>query len=265
LPGGRCPGGLAAEGLSGGYGGRVVVRGVSLRAPPGSVTAVLGPNGSGKTTLLRLLAGLLEPREGVVRVCGRSLEELGPRGRARLVAYVPAGAARGLGQLVEEYVAAGRYPLWRGLRSTPREEDLEAARGALGRLEAGGLAGRRLGELSSGEAQRASLAHGLARGAPVLLVDEPTSFQDIRGRLLVYRVLRGEAARGSAVVVATHDFMLAGLYADRVVVLSGGRVAAEGVPWEALTPGVVGEVFRVRASWVEVPGLGRLLVPLEPL
>ncbi len=265
MAGAACPGGLVARGVSGGYGARVVVRGVSLRAAPGRVTAVVGPNGSGKTTLLRLLAGLLEPLEGVVEACGRRLAGLDPRSRARLVAYVPAAAPRGLGQLVEEYVAAGRYPLWGGLRSTPREEDLEAARGALSRLEALGLAHRRVGELSSGEAQRASLAHGVARGAPVLLVDEPTSFQDVRGRLLVYRALRGEAGRGAVVVVATHDFVLAGLYADHVVVVSGGRVVAQGAPGEALTPSVVGEVFRVRAEWVEAPGLGRLLVPVEPL
>ncbi len=260
-----CPGGLVARGVTGGYRGRVVVRSVSMRAEPGRVTAVVGPNGSGKTTLLRLLAGLLEPLEGVVEACGRRLSGLGPRDRARLVAYVPASAPRGLGQLVEEYVAAGRYPLWGGLRSTPLGADIEAARRALAGLEALGLAARRVGELSSGEAQRASLAHGLVRGAPVLLVDEPTSFQDIRGRLLVYRALRGEAGRGTAVVVATHDFVLAGLYADRVVVMSGGRVVADGAPGEALTPRVVGEVFGVRVEWVEAPGLGRLLVPVEPL
>lgn len=232
---------------------------VSLCIPRGSVVALVGPNGAGKSTLLEAVAGLRRPLGGRVVVEGRDVYAVPPLVRARLVAYAAAEPLpRGLGQRVEEFVAASRYPLGGGLLG-PSEEDLEAARGLLGELGVSALAARRLSETSSGEAQRALVAYALARGAPLVVLDEPTGFQDVRGRVLVYRALRRYASGGRSVLVATHDFLLASLYADLVAVLSGGRLAAWGAPGEVLTPGLLEEVFGVRVA--ERP----VLVPLEPV
>ncbi len=246
--------------------GRRVLSGLSLYVEESSILAVVGPNGAGKTTLLRVFAGLVEPTAGEVTVAGRRLHGMPPRERARLVAYAPPlPPGRGLGQTVEEFVASSLYPSTGLLgASGPGEAEKREARRVLRLLDAEALAQRRLWELSSGEAQRAMLAHALARGARLLLVDEPTSFQDVRGRLLVYRALRSAAEAGAAVVVATHDFTLASMHADRVAVLAGGRLVAQGAPGEVLTPVLIEEVFRVRAGTVETRW-GRLLVPLEPL
>jgi len=246
---------LRALGVYAERGGSPVLQGVTLEAPPGEVTVVLGPNGAGKTTLLQVLGGLHRPSRGRVLLGDLDVHALAARDRARLIAYVPAVLeAPGLGQTVEEFVAASRYPLHRGLGLGPGRGDLEEAQRQLSRVEADRLAGRRLSALSSGEKQRALLAHALARGARVLLVDEPTSFLDMRGKLLVYKLLREEARRGRVVVAATHDMLLAGLYADRVVLLSEGRVAAQGVPAEVLNPGLLEKVFHVKVELVELEG-----------
>jgi len=233
--------------------GRPVVDGVSACIPRGSVVAVIGPNGAGKSSLLAAVAGLLRPSSGRVLVEGRDVHRLGARERALLVSYAPAEPLpRGLGQTVEEFVAASRYPLGGGLLG-PAPGDLAEARRLLASLGAEGLAGRSLAETSSGEAQRALVAYALARGAPLAVLDEPTGFQDVRGRVLVYTALRRYASRGRGVLVATHDFLLAQHYADLVLVLRRGRVAAAGPPGEALTPRLVEEVYGVRVEVRPVP------------
>jgi len=247
------------RGVTARRGSRVAVEGVSLCIPGGRVVAVVGPNGAGKSTLLATVAGLLAPSSGRVLVAGRDLHSLAPRERARLVAYAAAEPLpRGLGQSVEEFVAASRYPLGGGLLG-PSPADLEVARGLLAELDVPHIAARPLGETSSGEAQRALVAYALARGAPLVVLDEPTGFQDVRGRVLVYRALRRYALGGGSVLVATHDFLLASTYADAVAVLDGGRLVAEGPPGVVLSPGLVERVFKVRVA------RRSLLVPLEPV
>ena len=240
------PGAVVVEDLWVLRGGRPVVRGASFHAPRGVVTAIVGPNGGGKTSLLMGLAGLAPTPRGRALVGGIDVLRLPARRRALLVSYAASEPLpRGLGQSVAEFVAAGRYPL-AGWGLGLREEDLKEARRLLGLLGAGGLAEKPLTETSSGEAQRALVAHALSRGAPLVLLDEPTSFQDIRGRLLIYQALSRYAEdHGAAVIVATHDFVLAGLHAGHVVVLQEGRIVAEGAPEEVLEPGLIQEVYGV--------------------
>jgi iron complex transport system ATP-binding protein len=252
-------GGLVVRGLRVWRGGRLVVRGASFRAPAGVVTAVIGPNGAGKSSLLMGLAGLA-PARGEVLLGGVELLGLPPGERARLLSYAsPDPLPRGLGQRVWEFVAASLYPVSPpGLGLPPGGR--EAALRVLRLLGAEGLADWRLLETSSGEAQRALVAHALARGAPVVVLDEPTSFQDIRGRLLVYRSLaRYAEERGAVVLVATHDFVLAALHAGHVVAVEGGRVVAEGASGEVLQPELLERLYGVKVAERPVP------VPVEPL
>ena len=256
---------LQAIGLYAGIGGRDIIRGVSLEAKPGLVTVILGPNGAGKTTLLRVLAGLLRPREGRVLLEGEDVYSMPPRLRAKRIAYMPPELpAPGLGQSVAEFVAASRYPYRRGLALGPSERDLEDAISLLRVLEIEELSERPLGATSSGEKQRAQIAHVLLRDAHVLVVDEPTSFQDLRGRLLIYTMLSAQAAKGRVVLIATHDMTLASLYADYIIVLDRGVKVAEGTPDEVLEARLLSKVFGVEVTMARIDGRD-VPIPVRPV
>ena len=244
--------------------GTVVLEDVSFEAPPGRLTVILGPNGAGKTTLLRVAAGLLRPERGEVLLDGRPVHSMRARERARLIAYIPAELPEpGLGQRVVEFVAASRYPLHHGLNLRPQPADYREALRALREIGADGIAWRPVSRVSSGEKQRAVIAHGLARHARLVLADEPTSFLDLSGRLRLYTLLRREASRGGIVVAATHDMLLAGLYADKLVLMESGRVVAEGNPWEVLREELLKRVFHVEVRVMRVDGRP-VPVPVAP-
>jgi iron complex transport system ATP-binding protein len=250
--------------VSAGYGETVVIRDVGFSAEPGELLVVLGPNGAGKTTLLRTIAGLHKPLSGKVLLRGTDVYEMNPRDRAKHIAYVPSALpSPGLGQSVAEFVAAGLYPARSGLALGPSRGDLEKAEKLLGKLGIGGLASRPLYATSSGERQRAQLAHALIRGPEVLVVDEPTSFQDMYGRVLMYSVLREYAESGRLVIVATHDMVLAALYATRILLLDKGRVVGDGDPGEVLARDVLERVFNVEIVFAEIGGR-RIPVPVAP-
>jgi iron complex transport system ATP-binding protein len=235
--------------------GKPVLRGVTFTARPGELTVVLGPNGAGKTTLLKTLACLLKPERGMVRLGGRSLCSMPAGERARLVSYIPSVLPEpGLGQLTAEFVAAGRYPLHHGLTLGPTREDIAEAVKLLAELSGENIAWRPLQETSSGERQKALIAHGLARRPRVLLVDEPTSFLDLAGRLLLYSKLLEEASRGAVVVAATHDMILASLYASRIILLKDGKIFADGRPEDVLSEDVLEKLYGVRVKLVEIDG-----------
>lgn len=223
--------------LGHGRGRRRVIHGMSLDAYRGEVLALIGPNGSGKSTALRAVAGLI-PREGEVSV---------PPGRAPGpldVAVMPQSPVLPPGMSVAEYVLLGRTPhLGTFGRESPR--DFEVVEDVLGRLALTDYAARPVTALSGGESQRVTLARALAQQAPLLLLDEPTSSLDIgmaAGVLgLVDELRRREDL---TVVVAIHDLTVAARYADRLVLLSSGAVAAEGAPDQVLTQAVLSEVYR---------------------
>ncbi len=188
-------------------------------------TAVVGPNGAGKSTLLRVLAGLMPPAQGEVVLDGRRLDEWPDSERARRIAWL-AQQGEAEGELtVREVVQLGRLPHL-GLFGTPGPEDDRAVDAALDATECTPWQHRRLHALSGGERQRALLARALATEAPVLLLDEPTTHLDAPHQVALVKLLRRLAA-GRTIVSVMHDLPLA-LHADRVLVLKGGRVHAEG-------------------------------------
>jgi iron complex transport system ATP-binding protein len=186
-------------------------------------TALVGPNGAGKSTLLRVLAGLLAPHTGAVRLMGRELSTLNPNERARQIAWL-GQHHEGAGELsVRETVALGRVPhvgLWADLQAP----DHAAIDAAMALTECTAWADRPLSHLSGGERQRALLARALATQAPVLLLDEPTSHLDPPHQVALARLAR-RLARSHIVVTVVHDLPLA-LAADQVVVMQAGRVCA---------------------------------------
>ncbi|WP_026401930.1 ABC transporter ATP-binding protein [Actinomadura rifamycini] len=252
---------VGVRGLGVELGGRPVLAGVSLDVPAGSWTAVIGPNGAGKSTLLRSVLGLL-PVEGEVRVAGEDLRALKPRQRARVVAYAPQAPNLPLGMTVFDYTLLGRSPYIPHLgRESARDRAIVSE--VLDRLDLTAFAGRALDHLSGGERQRVVLARALAQQTSVLLLDEPTSALDIGHQQQVMELIdRLRLSDGLTVVTTIHDLTLAGQYADALVLLSGGRVAAAGTPAEVLTRDAIEEHFDARVHVAEGPG-GRPVLSLE--
>jgi iron complex transport system ATP-binding protein len=225
---------IELESVSVRFGRKEVVRGVTADIAGGEWVALLGPNGAGKTTLLRAIAGLV-PASGSIVVGGTPVARLGRREIARRVALVPQIPSLPPALTVTEYVTLGRTPYISYL-ATESRRDLEAVERALERLELVELADRLLGSLSGGERQRAVLARALVQDAPVLLLDEPTSALDIghqQQALELLDTLRADA--GLTLVAAMHDLTLAAQYADRVLLMDGGRVVADGDPEAVLS------------------------------
>ncbi len=241
---------LEAKNLSAGYPGRAVLAGVSLAAQPGRVLALLGPNGCGKSTLLRTMAGLLPPLGGEVLLDGR--RDYSPRQAAQRVAYLPQSRTAP-NITVRRLVLHGRFPYLSYPRRYGRE-DYEAVDRALAAADALDLADRPLPELSGGQRQKAYLAMALAQETEAILMDEPTTFLDIRHQLEVLALVRRLAEEGRGVVLALHDLCLALTAADDVAVLGEGRLLALGGPEAVYQSKVLERVMGVRLDRSEGPG-----------
>jgi iron complex transport system ATP-binding protein len=246
-----------AEGLAYRYpdAGRRAVDGVTLEVPAGGCTALLGPNGSGKSTLLRLLLGTRTPQAGRVEFGGRPLASWPRAALAREVGVVPQSEEVPVPLTVRELVAMGRYPhlgSWR----REGEGDRRAVEAALARCEVAELAGRPVSTLSGGERQRARIARALAQEPSVLALDEPTAALDVHHEMAIFELLRDLARSGTTVLLVTHNLNLAARYADRLVLLDRGRVAAAGAPPEVLRRERIEAVYRWPVLVVPHPGPG---------
>ena len=237
---------LAAQQLEVALSGRTVLHDVSLSLPSGQLVALVGPNGAGKTTLLRALAGLV-PSTGTIEVGGDHLSSLSLRERAKRFGYLPQGHLVHWPLPAKDVVALGRYPhgATDPARLSPRDE--QAVLRAMQATNVVEFSERPVTELSGGERSRVALARVLAVEAPIVLADEPTASLDPRYQIDVMINLRGAADRGVLVVVVTHDLGLAARFADTVLVLSDGRLVAQGKPAQALSEQVMADVFRISA------------------
>ncbi|MGY3583897.1 iron complex transport system ATP-binding protein [Bradyrhizobium sp. USDA 4341] len=241
---------LSATALNASLGSRKVLHDVSLSLEAGHLVALVGPNGAGKTTLLRALAGLI-PSDGEIRIGGDALAALALRERAKRFAYLPQGHMVHWPLPARDIVALGRYPHGATDPARLSQKDMEAVLRAMQAVDVTEFSDRRVTELSGGERSRVALARVLAVEAPVILADEPTASLDPRHQIDVMQKLRNVADTGVLVIVVTHDLGLAARFADHVLVLSDGRLAAQGAPAEALSESVLASVFRVSAYRAE--------------
>ena len=253
---------IELRGVSVDLDGRPVLRGLDLVVPGGARLGLIGPNGSGKTTLLRTVAGLV-PHRGELRVGDAPPGSLSRRELARRIALVPQNPAVPAGTTVADYVLLGRTPYIPYL-GTESRRDLAIVAQVLDQLDLAAFADRRLDSLSGGERQRAVLARALAQQAPVLLLDEPTTGLDVGHQQQVLELV--DELRESldlTVVSAMHDLTLAGQFADQLVLLDGGRVAAVGPVREVLTEQVIGRHYHASVRVLEEPGGGIVVVPVR--
>lgn len=234
---------IELSGLRGGYPGREVLHGVDLQFVPGEVLVLLGPNGCGKSTLLRTALGLLPKIGGEIRVDGLPIGQLSPRQIAQKAAYLP--QARTVPNITaRRMVLHGRFPYLTYPRRY-RAEDYEIAGRALEWVDAGELGDCPLNELSGGQRQKIYLAMALAQDTETILMDEPTTYLDIRHQLEVMELAHRLAGQGKAVVLVLHDLCLAMQSADRLAVLAQGRILRTGTPDALFESGILNRTMGI--------------------
>lgn len=246
---------LTVSHLNVNYGLKPVLHDVGFSIQPGSILAVIGPNGAGKSTLVRCLSGVLPAAGGQIAFNGRDLVGLPAQQRARMVAVVPQARSLPEAFTAAQVVQLGRTPYlnWFGQLSA-RDDAL--IRQAMLRTHTLELADRPVGELSGGEQQRILLARALVQSTPVLLLDEPTTHLDLQYQIHLLELVRelverpwnsdSETAQPApAVLVVLHDLNLVSRFADQVLLLVNGRVAAQGDKQAVLTPEILSPAYGI--------------------
>ncbi|SIS03531.1 ATP-binding cassette domain-containing protein [Williamsia sterculiae] len=244
---------LSASDLVLRYDDRVVIDGLSVRIPPGRITALVGPNACGKSTLLRGLGRILAPAGGVVRLDDTDVRDVPRRQFARRVGLLPQSPIAPDGITVVDLVERGRSPHqgWFGGRDAADDDAVLSAMRSTGVLS---LADRPVAELSGGQRQRVWIAMALAQDTDVLLLDEPTTYLDVAHAVEVLDLLVDRnVERQTTVVVVLHDLNLACRYADHLIAMNEGRVITAGAPDEVMTEDLVSEVFGMRARVIPDP------------
>ncbi len=237
--------------MSFGYGsprdGGALFEGFDLSLTEGKVTSVIGPNGCGKSTLLKLMSGICKPWSGSITVLGRDVCAIGPKKRARLLGLL-AQEHTAPPMSVRQLVECGRFP-HRGAFAKMEEADYEAVEGALAATGLSALASKPASELSGGQRQRAFIAMVLAQDAPLILLDEPTSFLDVSASYSIMELMRSlKDEHGKTVVAVIHDINMALKYSDEVCVLRDGKLLAQGAPQLPEVLAGVEAAFDVRAE-----------------
>lgn len=226
---------------------RQLVANTSIHVESGELVGLIGPNGAGKSTLLRATLGIHERTRGDVLLDGKGFFALSSRERARSVAFLPQERRVEWRLPAYDIVMLGRYPHQGGFGG-PTSEDRAAVDRALDAVDGRRLVDRPVAVLSGGERTRILLARALAVEAPLLLVDEPIAALDPYHQLHVMEILRERTRTGVGVLAIIHDLELAGRFMDRLILMDGGRIFADGAPSSVLTPERVAAVYRIAGS-----------------
>lgn len=223
--------------------GPPILKHLSLKITKGEFVGILGPNGSGKTTLLKIISGTLKPQKGEVLLEGRALDTIRHRDRAKFIAVVPQETSIPFSFSALEVVLMGRAPYLPSF-GFETKEDISVAKYAMDATDVSKLADRSIQELSGGEKQRVIVARALAQEPQLLLLDEPTTFLDIRHQMDLYRLVKKRNAEdGLTVITVLHDINLASTFCDRIVFLKAGRIVEDGMPHDVIKYAKIKEVF----------------------
>lgn len=249
-----------------GYPGRIISQQLEVAIPAAQVTVIVGPNACGKSTLLRALSRLLAPSVGEVLLDGKNIARIPVKEFARTLGLLPQQSNAPFGITVGDLVARGRHP-HQNLMQRWTIEDEDAVAKALRATDLLDLVERPVEELSGGQRQRVWIALLLAQNPPTMLLDEPTTFLDIANQLEVLELCRRlNREEGRTMVLVLHELSLAARYADNLIVMSSGEIAAHGAVHDVLTESLLAEVFRIRARVVTDPVSGQpMVIPIESL
>lgn len=241
------------------FGDRPVLDGISLQVEGGELVGLIGPNGAGKTTLLRLISAALTPDAGDIFVDGTAVHSLSSRAASRRVAVVPQETRLSFDFTVNDVVAMGRNPyLSRFDRLSG--EDRRIVDRAMVLTETQQFADRPFSSISGGERKRVLVARAIAQEAPNLLLDEPTASLDINHQIGLFELSRRLIEDGKAVLAAVHDLDMAARFCDRLILLNGGRVEAEGSPSTVLRPDRLEAAYGIETAVVVSPVTGTPVV-----
>ena len=226
---------LQTQNITLGYGKHTVLSDISLSVARGEMLGIVGPNGSGKSTLIKGMCRLLNPRRGYVFIDGRDIAHIKRGDLASLVAVVPQAATLPAAFTGFEIVLMGRTPHL-GMLRYESQSDFDIAWRAMGTTKTQPFAERRVGELSGGESQRLTIARALTQQPKLILLDEPTAHLDINYQVETLDLIKELCRKQNlAAVAALHDLNLAAQYCDRLIMLNGGGIHAEGSPMEVIT------------------------------
>lgn len=248
---------LRAEDVSVAYGEARIIDGLSLDIRDGGLTAIVGPNGCGKSTLLKAMARVLPVQSGRVVLDGGSVHNKPTQEVAKSIALLPQGPVAPEGLRVHELVAQGRFPHQSLIRQWSRE-DAEAVSKAMSATDIEAFADRPIEALSGGQRQRVWIAMVLAQETPILLLDEPTTFLDLKVQVDLMTLLRSVAhEQGRTLVVVMHELNVAAAFADHLVMMCAGAIQAEGPVLEVFTEQNLTAVFDLSARVLIDPDSGR--------
>lgn len=257
---------LTGRDLTLSYEARTVSQHLDVEIPRGKVTVIIGPNACGKSTLLRALSRLLAPKAGTVLLDGREIVRLAPKDLARRLGLLPQSSVAPFGITVADLVGRGRFPHQRLLQQWSPEDE-EAVEAAMRETSIADLADQSVDELSGGQRQRVWIAMLLAQDPPVMLLDEPTTFLDVSHQLDVLELVRRlNRADGRTFALVLHDLNQACRYADHLIVMKDGRIAAEGDPRAIMTVDLMRDVFGLEARIIADPVFATpLVIPIASL
>ena len=254
---------LTGEALTLGYGDFRVADGLNVAIPDGKFTAIIGPNGCGKSTLLRTLSRLMKPLGGQVRLDGQAIQHFATKEVARRIGLLAQNASAPGDITVAELVARGRYP-HQPLFTRWRDEDERAVQKAMAATGVTALADQSVDTLSGGQRQRAWIAMVLAQETSILLLDEPTTWLDIRHQIDLLELLCTlHREQGYTLAAVLHDLNQACRYANHLIALRDGKIIAEGAPSEIVDAALIEAIYGLRCMIIEDPVAGTpLVVPL---
>lgn len=251
---------ITLRGVTAGYGrAKPIVENIDLEIATGEVTVLIGPNGCGKSTLLKTIGRLLKPRSGSIHVDGIDVAKSDPKRVARTIAYLPQAPVIPTAITVEQLVGYGRAPhqSMLGFRSP---KDVELVDRALATTGLESLRKSAVSDLSGGQRQRAFIAMALAQDTPYVMLDEPTTFLDIRHQVDTLELIGNLKKSGHTSIVVLHDIAQAARYGDRLVVMRSGRIHAQGKPADVVTPELIRTVYDLDCTVYSDPHSGTPVV-----
>lgn len=238
--------GIRTEKLSVGYGKKIVLDGIDINILPGKITTLIGPNGSGKSTILKTILGQLDKLSGCIYIDNQTMEDVGRKELSRSIAMVMTKRPKTELMTCREVVETGRYP-YTGYFGILNETDHKKVDEAFDYIGASELKDADFSCISDGQRQRIMIARAIAQEPEVLILDEPTSFLDIRFKLDILRCIKKLATeKNMAVIMSLHELELARNISDMVISVENGKIGKTGCPAEIFRNGYIQNLYGIK-------------------